>query len=73
MVLGWDFDRDEGVLMGKVLSDKSWDELRRSLAGTVIVPADAAYDAARRGFNARRDRRPRQLGKFTPSCFLLIV
>jgi FAD/FMN-containing dehydrogenase len=55
---GWEFHRDEGDLMGKVLSDKSWDELRRSLIGTVIVPADAAYDKARRGFNALVDRRP---------------
>ena len=34
------------------------DELRRSLAGTVIAPADAEYDAARRCFNALVDRRP---------------
>jgi FAD/FMN-containing dehydrogenase len=34
------------------------DELRRSLAGAVIVPADAEYDAARRSFNALVDRRP---------------
>ena len=38
--------------MEKVLSDKSLDELRRSLAGTVIEPADAEYDMARRCFNA---------------------
>jgi FAD/FMN-containing dehydrogenase len=34
------------------------DELQRSLAGTVIVPGDADYDAARRCFNALVDRRP---------------
>ena len=33
-------------------------ELRRSLAGAVIAPDDAGYDAARRGFNALVDRRP---------------
>jgi len=44
--------------MEKVLSDKSLDELQRSLAGTVIRPADDEYDVARRGFNALIDRRP---------------
>jgi len=34
------------------------DDLRRSLAGAVVTPADAAYDAARRCFNALVDRRP---------------
>jgi FAD/FMN-containing dehydrogenase len=34
------------------------DELRRSLAGTVLVPSDPDYDIARRGFNAAIDRRP---------------
>jgi FAD/FMN-containing dehydrogenase len=33
-------------------------ELRQSLAGTVIGPADPGYDAARRCFNALVDRRP---------------
>jgi len=33
-------------------------ELRRSLAGTVLVEADPDYDLARRGFNAAIDRRP---------------
>ena len=33
-------------------------ELRRSLAGTVIEPADTEYDAARRCYNALVDRRP---------------
>jgi FAD/FMN-containing dehydrogenase len=36
----------------------SLDELRRSLAGPVIGPADAEYDAARRCFNALIDRLP---------------
>jgi FAD/FMN-containing dehydrogenase len=44
--------------LGKVLSSKSLNDLRRSLAGTVVVPADGDYDAARRGFNALVDRRP---------------
>ena len=38
--------------------DKSLTELRRSLAGAVVGPADAEYDAARRCFNALVDRRP---------------
>jgi FAD/FMN-containing dehydrogenase len=33
-------------------------DLRRSLAGTVVAPADGDYDAARRCFNALVDRRP---------------
>jgi FAD/FMN-containing dehydrogenase len=34
------------------------DELRRSLAGSVLAPGDSDYDAARRCFNALIDRRP---------------
>ena len=34
------------------------DELRRSVAGAVLGPVDAGYDAARRCFNALVDRRP---------------
>jgi FAD/FMN-containing dehydrogenase len=33
-------------------------ELRRSLAGVVLVPSDAGFDMARRCFNALVDRRP---------------
>jgi FAD/FMN-containing dehydrogenase len=40
------------------MEQKNLHELRRSLAGTVIVPADAEYGTARRGFNALIDRRP---------------
>ena len=43
---------------GRVLSDKSLDELRHSLAGTVIDPAASEYDTARRGFNAFINHRP---------------
>jgi FAD/FMN-containing dehydrogenase len=42
----------------KLLSGKSLDELRHSLAGTVIDPASPEYDTARRGFNALINRRP---------------
>jgi FAD/FMN-containing dehydrogenase len=38
--------------------DESLNELRRSLAGAVVGPADPGYDAARRCFNALVDRRP---------------
>lgn len=41
-----------------VVSDASLDELRRSLAGTVVAPSDSDFDAARRCFNATVDRRP---------------
>src|SRR6185503_7300727 len=37
---------------------ESFDELRRSLAGDVVVPGDIQYDAARLCFNAFVDRRP---------------
>src|SRR5690349_12168290 len=50
-------------VMEKILSDKSLDELRRSLAGAVIVPSDADYHTARRGFNALIDRRPAVIAK----------
>jgi FAD/FMN-containing dehydrogenase len=44
--------------MVKGLTDKRLDELQRSMAGTVILPADRRYDKARRGFNALVDRKP---------------
>ena len=47
-------DRD-GVAAGVV---DSLNELRRSLAGTVVGPADREYEAARVCFNALVDRRP---------------
>jgi FAD/FMN-containing dehydrogenase len=37
---------------------ESLNELRRSVAGAVVVPTDAGYDEARRCFNALVDRRP---------------
>jgi FAD/FMN-containing dehydrogenase len=40
------------------MQDVLLDELRRSLAGTVVGPADAEYDTVRRCFNAFVDRRP---------------
>jgi FAD/FMN-containing dehydrogenase len=39
------------------------DDLQRSLAGTVIVPPDEDYDAARRCFNALVDRRPAAIAR----------
>ena len=44
--------------MGNILSDRSVNELQRSLSGSVTRPTDAEYDRARRGFNALIDRRP---------------
>jgi FAD/FMN-containing dehydrogenase len=41
-----------------MMSTESLDELRQSLAGAVIGPDDAEYDAARVCFNALVDRRP---------------
>jgi FAD/FMN-containing dehydrogenase len=38
-------------------------ELRQSLAGSVVVPDDVDYDAARRCFNALVDRRPALIAK----------
>ena len=38
--------------------DENLNELRQSIAGTVIAPTDAYYDDARRCFNALIDRRP---------------
>jgi FAD/FMN-containing dehydrogenase len=44
-------------------ASESLDELRRSLAGSVLGPADAEYDAARRCFNALVDRRPAAIAR----------
>ena len=41
-----------------MLDGEDLNELRQSLAGTVLGPTDAGYDEARRGFNALIDRRP---------------
>jgi FAD/FMN-containing dehydrogenase len=41
-----------------VHSEQSLSELRDSLSGDVLGPADAGYEAARRCFNAYVDRRP---------------
>jgi FAD/FMN-containing dehydrogenase len=43
---------------GKAISEGSLRELRRSFAGTILLPEDTRYDKARRGFNALIDRRP---------------
>ena len=40
------------------MDGETLNELQRSLAGAVVAPADAGYDAARRCFNALVDRRP---------------
>jgi FAD/FMN-containing dehydrogenase len=49
--------RGEAVTDAKQ-SIETLDELRRSIAGSVLAPHDAEYDAARRCFNALIDRRP---------------
>jgi FAD/FMN-containing dehydrogenase len=38
--------------------NKTVDELRRSLAGSVVLPGGPDYEAGRRCFNALVDRRP---------------
>src|SRR5262245_18734065 len=58
---------------GKVLSDTSLGELRRSLAGTVILPADADYESARRGFNALVDRRPAAIVRCTSASDVAVA
>jgi FAD/FMN-containing dehydrogenase len=47
------------------LADGNLEQLRRSLAGTVITAADSEYDAARRCFNALIDRRPTVIARCT--------
>jgi FAD/FMN-containing dehydrogenase len=44
-------------------ASESLDELRGSLAGSVLGPADTGYDAARRCFNALVDRRPAAIAR----------
>jgi FAD/FMN-containing dehydrogenase len=46
-----------------VIEVESLEELRRSLAGSVLTPADAEYDVARRCFNALVDRRPAAIAR----------
>jgi FAD/FMN-containing dehydrogenase len=46
-----------------VLADAAVDDLRQSLAGDVVTPADAGYDAARRCFNALVDRKPAAIAR----------
>ena len=46
-----------------MLAEEGLKELRRSLAGAVIGPADAGYDAGRRCFNALVDRRPAAIAR----------
>jgi FAD/FMN-containing dehydrogenase len=43
---------------GSARVDEGLADLRLSLAGAVVTPGDAGYDAARRSFNALVDRRP---------------
>src|SRR6266536_2663813 len=49
------------------MTDESLSELRSSLAGTVLGPADPDYDAARICFNAFADRRPGVIAQCTGS------
>ena len=59
--------------MENVLSDRSVNELQRSLSGSVIRPADAEYDRARRGFNALIDRRPALIVRCTSADDIAIA
>jgi FAD/FMN-containing dehydrogenase len=49
----------------RTLVHESIRDLREPLAGTVIAPDDAEYDAARRCFNALVDRRPAVIARCT--------
>jgi FAD/FMN-containing dehydrogenase len=51
----------------RALVHESLSDLRESLAGSVIAPDDAEYDAARRCFNALVDRRPGVIARCTGS------
>ncbi len=57
----------------KVLSEKSLDDLRRSLAGTVVGLADAEYDAVRRCYNALVNRRPAVADTIQPATASVTV
>ena len=48
--------------------EESLDELRRSLAGTILGPADQGYDDARRCFNALVERRPAVIARVAGSA-----
>jgi FAD/FMN-containing dehydrogenase len=43
--------------------DRSLSDFRRSLAGSVLTPADPGYDDARRCFNSMIDRRPAAIAR----------
>jgi FAD/FMN-containing dehydrogenase len=51
------------MVSGSARVHESLSELRRSLAGAVVGPEDAEYDAARRCFNALVDRRPAMIAR----------
>jgi FAD/FMN-containing dehydrogenase len=48
---------------GVVLDDASTAEFRRTFHGSVILPADSAYDAVRKIWNASVDRRPGMIAR----------
>jgi FAD/FMN-containing dehydrogenase len=48
---------------GQARVEENLGELRESLAGAVIAPADPGYDIARRSFNALVDRRPAAIAR----------
>src|SRR5262245_4557514 len=52
-------------MVERELVHESLSDLRKSLAGSVIVPDGAEYDAARRCFNALVDRRPAAIVRCT--------
>ena len=56
-----------------VVADGDLGELRRSLAGAVLVPEDSWYDSARRCWNTMIDRRPAVIARCLSAADIAIA